>query len=289
MTAAKPEQPGTRVLAVITAYNPHSSLFRCLAALSLQTRLPDGILVIDNSEPEGADLADTSKVIAARTRQLRPGVNLGPAGGFALGLAIFLSETEWTHAWPMDDDVFPEPNCLENLVKASEQVRPGSLVLPTDFVEQTGEQLNAPGWIGGLLDRTAVQLGGLPVSEYFWWGEDTEYLHFRLPRKGVTVRRIPEAKVILNFARRPAMQPAWKYYYKVRNTTHYRLHVVHIGPRGAFRLAEFWVKNLRWASQAPNRREAVPLVLKAIADGLLGRLGIRVRPPIPEDVLRKPA
>ncbi len=96
------------VLVIITAYNSPQALRRCLNALADQTRLPDGVLIVDNSEPVPADISEIAETIRDRARLLRPGRNTGPAGGFSLGLTTFMGEEVWTHAWLMDDDCYPD-------------------------------------------------------------------------------------------------------------------------------------------------------------------------------------
>ena len=64
-----------------------------------------------------------SRTIASDVTVLRSDVNGGPAGGYAIALERFL-ESDSQHAWVLDDDMLPEPECLERLwvVAAS---RPG--------------------------------------------------------------------------------------------------------------------------------------------------------------------
>lgn len=42
--------------------------------------------------------------------------NLGGAGGFANGIRL-ISELNYDYVWIMDDDVYPEPNCLSEIMK----------------------------------------------------------------------------------------------------------------------------------------------------------------------------
>lgn len=42
--------------------------------------------------------------------------NLGGAGGFANGIRL-ISELDYDYVWIMDDDVYPEPNCLSEIMK----------------------------------------------------------------------------------------------------------------------------------------------------------------------------
>lgn len=275
------ERPEVRVQAVIVAYNSPEAITRCLRSLDAQTRAVDAVLVVDNGDREPVDLTDVDLDIVARTTVLPTGDNLGPAGGFALGLASFLEAGGFTHAWLMDDDCYPDPTSLALLVDAAGATRPGAVLFPSAVYEATGVAMNYPGWSGVLIDRLAVRLAGLPRAEMFWWAEDTEYLQFRLPRKGVQVVRVDQARVVYDLIRRVGGRPAWKYYYEVRNMLWFRLAV----QRGseAWKLPRTLVGLLGSAVTSEGRGEKVRLYAKGVAHGLLGRLGTQVRPPRPSD------
>ena len=269
-----------RVLAIIVAYNSPQALERGLRSLDAQTRRVDGVLVVDNSEPVPADTSGIDVDITKQTRVLVAGSNMGPAGGFALGLATFMEEGDYTHAWLMDDDCYPDPTALQIVLDAAAGVRPGAVVFPSAVYEATGVAMNYPGWSGVLIDRLAVRLAGLPRAEMFWWAEDTEYLQFRLPHKGVIVVRAPEARVLYDLIRRVGGRPAWKYYYEVRNMVWFRLAV----QRGseAWKLPRTVFGLLGSALVSEGRGEKLSMYGKGLAHGLMGRLGDQVKPPAPE-------
>lgn len=275
------ERPEARVQAVIVAYNSPVAIARCLRSLDAQTRRVDEVLIIDNGDLKPVDLSGLESDIVARTTVLVTGDNLGPAGGFALGLASFQESGGFTHAWLMDDDCYPDATALQLLVEAAAVTRPGTVLFPSAVYEATGVAMNYPGWSGVLIDRLAVRLAGLPRAEMFWWAEDTEYLQFRLPRKGVKVVRVDEARVLYDLIRRVGGRPAWKYYYEVRNMLWFRLAV----QRGseAWKLPRTLVGLLGSAMSSEGRGEKLRLYAKGVGHGLLGRLGSQVRPPQPGD------
>ena len=266
-----------RVLAVIVSYNSPEALARCLQCLDRQTRPVDAVLVIDNSQPSPADISSLDLGITARTALVPAGSNLGPAGGFALGLAWFQQGGSHTHAWLMDDDTYPEETALEILLETAGSLRRGSAVFPSAVYEATGVAMNYPGWSGVLIDQLAVQLAGLPMAELFWWAEDTEYLQHRLPRKGVIVARADEARVIYDLIRRVGGRPAWKYYYEVRNMIWFRV-AAQRGSEGR-KLPRTLIRLFGSAVMSVDRGEKVPMYLRGMADGVRGRLGAQVRPP----------
>lgn len=270
---------GARVLAVVVAYNSPNALRRCVESLGSQTRPVDAILIVDNSEPTPVNVDVCESDIVARTTVLRAGSNLGPAGGFALGLATFLEEGGYSHAWLMDDDCYPEPTALALLLDSVADTRPGCVLFPSAVYEATGVTMNYPGWSGVLIDRLAVQMAGLPLAELFWWAEDTEYLQFRLPRKGVTVLRVPEARVLYDLIRRVGGRPAWKYYYEVRNMLWFRLRI----QRGseAWKLPRTLLGLFGSAiTSREGRWEKLAMYSQGVMHGLIGRLGTEVRPPV---------
>lgn len=269
------------VLVIITAYNSPQALRRCLEALAGQTRLPDGVLIVDNSDPVPADISDISEAIRDRTRLLRPGRNTGPAGGFSLGLETFMAEGVWTHAWLMDDDCYPEQPALERLLQAAAEMPQGSLIFPTSINEISGVAENNPGWSGLLLDRSAVEMGGLPRADFFWWAEDTEYLQYRLPRSGVHVARAEGAEVKYDLIRRSGGRPPWKYYYEARNTAYYRLYIQNFTLSRLRKLVRTELLLLGSAMTGPHRLVKLRMFQRGVRDGFAKRLGIRVIPPAP--------
>lgn len=267
------------VLAIVVAYNSPDALERCLRSLDSQSRRVDGVLVVDNSEPTPMHLENPDLPILERTRLVPMEGNLGPAGGFAFGLGWFQEVPDFSHAWLMDDDSYPEPDALKILLDAAAGMRPGSAIFPSAVYEATGVAMNYPGWSGVLLDRLAVRLAGLPLAELFWWAEDTEYLQHRLPRKGVKVVRADEARVLYDLIRRVGGRPAWKYYYEVRNMIWVRT----VAQRGSeiHKLPRSLVRLLGSAIVSEGRTQKVGMYAKGLAHGVIGRLGHQVRPPAP--------
>lgn len=231
------EPAAARVLLVVLTFQAPRSLRRCLQAVSRQTFLPCGVLVVDNATKSPATLDGLTLTPQEGARVLSTGENLGPAGGHAVGLAEFRDDPRWTHVWVMDDDCVPAPEALQRLVDEARRLPPGLLLLPTWVDARTGRATNYPGWCGLLLDREAVCRGGLPRAELFWWAEDTEYLQHRLPRRGVQVHRVTDAVVVHEPVRRAVGRAPWKTYYEVRNSVYYRLWVQRRWPVGPVKLA----------------------------------------------------
>jgi rhamnopyranosyl-N-acetylglucosaminyl-diphospho-decaprenol beta-1,3/1,4-galactofuranosyltransferase len=122
-----------RVAAVLVTHNRPQLLLQALAALRAQTRPLDAIYIVDNgSEPPcmPGDIAGTGGIGGGGLESgggapsgqdtvtlLRSKVNLGGAGGFAMGMAhAFAAGHDWI--WLLDDDAMARPDALARLLDA---------------------------------------------------------------------------------------------------------------------------------------------------------------------------
>jgi GT2 family glycosyltransferase len=145
---------------------------------------------------------------------LRLSEHTGPAGGQAAALREFLHR-RYDLAWVFDDYCVPDSNCLGHLLKERAKSPEAAVLFPTQWAN--GIVHNYPGWFGSLIPRTIVETVGLPYEPLFWWTEDTEYLRWRIPRAGYSVRWVADANVNHLEARRMPRRPTWKFYYEARN------------------------------------------------------------------------
>lgn len=126
--------------------------------------------------------------------------NIGGSGGFNLGMKLAYYRHEYV--WIMDDDVIPQYDSLEYLVQGYKFV-PEAVFLASNVVSESGFFMNVPaidnrnepgkylnwnkylkyGYVG-IISATFVSLLfpketilkiGLPIKEFFIWGDDTEY------------------------------------------------------------------------------------------------------------------
>lgn len=195
-------------------------LQKCLAALGLQTHLPDKIVVVDNHQPDhDLDyLADSAGV-----EVIRSGSNIGFAAAANLGLAAV---QDYALVALLNPDAFPEEQWLGNLVDAAGQFpRCGSfssLMIMADSPEMldgAGDCLHFSGvpWRVGhgqnraqfdqskagcfsacagaaLYRMSALQdVGGFDES-FFMYVEDVD-LGFRLQLRGYPCRFVADAVV----------------------------------------------------------------------------------------------
>jgi len=121
--------------------------------------------------------------------------NRGGAGGFSYGMKKAY-EMGYDFVWIMDDDTLVHKDTLKELLKAAGDVQdPGfgflsSTVLwidgtPCKMNRQTYVKKASPAepllpvknatFVSLLFSREAMEKAGLPISEYFIWGDDKEY------------------------------------------------------------------------------------------------------------------
>lgn len=183
--------------AVIVTYNRCAMLEQCIRALLRQTAACD-ILIVDNcSTDHTASFVATLNDPAIRYRRLEK--NSGGAGGFNAGMRWAVEEG-YSFVWLMDDDCLPEPEALAELL-AADQILKGdhgflcSSVLWTDGKEcrmnrqkirkdyYTHQELLCHGmirveqatFVSLFLRREIILKAGLPLKEFFIWGDDIEY------------------------------------------------------------------------------------------------------------------
>lgn len=195
------------VAVVVVTYNRCELLSTCLRAILGQSTSVDRIIVVDNAstdqtpclfEPEGP--FDRPDVMYDRL-----GENKGGAGGFKEGMRVARDlGCDW--CWIMDDDVVPNPDALEQLLCACDylaqcDIRPSFVA--SHVSGEHGEVMNVPNvshhvsangyrdwcehlpqglvrivsatFVSLLISGDAMREIGLPISDYFLWGDDTEY------------------------------------------------------------------------------------------------------------------
>jgi GT2 family glycosyltransferase len=191
------------VAAVVVTRNRPALLKRCLAAIDAQTYPAKHLVVIDNAsdQPTRDLLAAEIARRDATFHMFRSEENTGGAGGFHIGMRASLSLL-CTHLWLMDDDCEPDRKALEELV-ASMSIVGEDAVLGGNVFDINGECINVQSvaqrtgangltqyplhLADGLIEMGALTFVsflvpvklvwkvGLPLKEFFIWGDDHEY------------------------------------------------------------------------------------------------------------------
>lgn len=188
-----------KVAAIVVTYNRQALLKQCVQHLLSQT-VPCTILLVDNASTDGtADWAQALCTQNTRVRYRNTGSNLGGAGGFSFGIEWACSE-DFEFLWLMDDDTLPEPEALEKFLNADRlldgqygwlsgvalwkdghECQMNRQKVRKNFYEYSqflreglllAEQAT---FVSLFLRRDVVHLVGLPIQEFFIWGDDIEY------------------------------------------------------------------------------------------------------------------
>lgn len=240
-----------KVIAVVVTYNRSQLLKRNIACLRKNS--PHAIIVVNNGSTD-----DTREWLAEQTDLIViTQANVGGSGGFYTGIQQAMERgADWI--WCMDDDVFPRPDCLSNLLDhtASEEVgilAPRRLmegnIFTNDFqaVNLTNpftsmykkklkkQVINKPVEILGtafeglFIRKEAVEKIGLPNKDLFIFCDDTDYC-LRAVLAGYKILYIPSAlmdkeKFFSNDTwNERNKKKKWKRFYQIRNSTYLNHH-----------------------------------------------------------------
>lgn len=197
------------IVAVVVTYNRIELLKKGISCLRKQSAL-SSIIVVNNGSNDGTYewLGQQSDLKVIHQD------NVGGSGGFYTGIkTAYQDGADWI--WCMDDDVFPRPDCLDNLLSCVNRSEVG-IVMPRrllngkifthefqqfDFVHPLAsmhgrklskQQVNdvteivGADFEGPLISRKVVEQIGLPNKDLFIFCDDTDYClrahlaHFRL-------------------------------------------------------------------------------------------------------------
>jgi GT2 family glycosyltransferase len=243
------------------------------------------IIVVDNGG--GCSLRNVEVV--------SPGENLGPAGGYALGIKIAQSAD---YVWLLNDDDKPLPGSRKKLIDefADEHVGAvGSWVVHEDGTVRgrgsrwsgreepvhredppTSYDADVTTFTGLMLRNSTIQKVGYPRSDFFMMFEEHEYC-LRIRQAGLRIRIVSEPLVQTHAAgSSDGRSPIWRRYYMVRNQT--RLALEQRSPRGIW-----WsvVRHGNWvlSPRVPYTRAVrFRVVLRAIRDARTNNMGRTVEP-----------
>jgi len=293
---------GNRIVAVLVTHDRPQLLLEALQAVAGQTRRPSRLIVVDN----GSDRA-TREVLAATPDidVVRSDVNLGGAGGFALGIERAMAlDADWI--WLMDDDAIPDPRALEALqarlpdlprevgavcssvmefgvIATNHRRRFNGLVgfeRPVAAAAYAADVLpvDTASFVGFLVSARAVREVGLPNPAFFLSYDDTEY-SLRLGRHGFGVWLVPSSVIVhkrTRSSRLRATEFGPKHYFNVRNRIFVKSSYCRFGNIGAAAGALFGMA-LWLCSPGRFKSPAWHALLRALSDGYAARLG-----PLPE-------
>lgn len=241
-----------KIVAVVVTYNRLELLARCVEHLRLQTIKNTKIVVVNNGSSDGTkEWLDNQQGLMIIHQD-----NLGGSGGFYRGIQeAYDCGADWI--WCMDDDVFPEPTCLEKMLKYSKEKNVGILcpkrlmdgkifvsesktlnlsnpfidmhnnsLTPADLQQNEFIEIVGMSFEGPLIKRDVVAKIGLPNKELFILFDDTDY-SYRAFLNGFRVLLISSAEMVKYDFKSTAslkeikMKNKWKLSYHIRNTAYF--------------------------------------------------------------------
>lgn len=274
------------IAALIVTYNRLEFLKEVINAIRNQTLQPSKILVVNNSSTDG-----TKEWLAGQNDlHVVEQANVGSSGGqYTLFKTAFEMGFEWL--WTMDDDVIPRPDCLENLMKNSNEniirtpVRftPAGVPYENDCIkfnlrnpfrsmwtrianetELLSGELPAEGitFEGPLMHRSVVEKIGFPEFGFFIFGDDSEYF-IRAKKAGFKTIIISAAKMDRKLNVDDLEKKfTWKHYFIIRNI--FAIDVLHAS--FCVRIIRPIIYYLKWLLRA-NSGEDRKTVNRAFRDG----------------------
>ena len=220
-----------KVAAVVVTFNRHELLLRTLESIASQTTKVDTVVVVDNA----ADPELRSLVTGAHPKAIYIGAaeNLGPGGGFGIGLRRARTSVETQWYWMLDDDSPPAGNALELAlqVAATTHHSPvGAVGLRGGHVRHGRIRHDLPagsvsvptpaGFLlvdGSIISERAISSVGYPRADFFIMMEDLEY-SLRIGEAGLALLVRPDDGSTNLYQGSGA---PWRGYYQCRN--HLRL------------------------------------------------------------------
>ena len=185
-----------KILAIVVTYNRKELLLECIDSLLNQDYKDLDILIVDNNSSDGTsdvvkkNYKNNNRIIYKNTHK-----NLGGAGGFNFGIKTGVL-LKYDYLWLMDDDTIVKNNSLTKLLNADKELNGNygflsSKVLWTDnnickMNEQKiykNSKYNTKNllhtyyatFVSFFIKSEVVKEVGLPIKDFFIWGDDVEY------------------------------------------------------------------------------------------------------------------
>lgn len=282
------------VSAVVVTYNRLSLLKEVIAALQESQTLVNHIIVVDNASDQDTQAYLNS--LAGQICYVRLTKNLGGAGGFNRGIRYFMEETNDDYVWLMDDDTVVKPDTLTKLVNfADSKQQFGFLASDVRWIDGQRALMNLPAplnrlqvvpenpvvpielrsatFVSILFARSMVATIGLPITDFFIWGDDIEYTE--RARRVAPGYLVPAAQVVHKMSQnigsdiiKDSKARTNRYYYAYRNKLYYARQRNSFGYfKGQVRILLETMRLIFWPKKVENRWGKVKVILQAVHDG----------------------
>lgn len=188
----------SKIVACVVTYNRKEKLLNCIRCLKDQSYNAFDILIIDNASTDGTKEAIRSYIDDHTVIYKNTGANSGGAGGF--NYAIKNSANDYDYIWIMDDDTYPKREALQAFVDAIPEVNNefgylssiaewtdgkaclmNKQAISSDIYENLSSlekgliPIDNASFVSLFIKSDMVKKVGLPIKEFFLWGDDTEY------------------------------------------------------------------------------------------------------------------
>lgn len=191
-----------RTAAIVVTYNRFTLLKECVSSLLNQVGTSCDVLVIDNGSSDGTrDYLRSLSWSCTNVSPIFMKKNEGGDGGFYYGLKEAYHRG-YDFFWMMDDDTIPSLNALQVFLHANDYLGGGShygwLSSAAFWVDGTECRMNRQKikkdyynhleeaseglfqalqatFVSLFVPRETIYKAGLPIKEYFIWGDDIEF------------------------------------------------------------------------------------------------------------------
>ncbi|MFV0557803.1 MAG: glycosyltransferase [Enterococcus sp.] len=202
-----------KIVALVVTFNRKELLIECLLAILNQSSPVDEIVVIDNNSSDGTDeLFNENYFQTDKITYQKLASNLGGAGGFYEGIKYIINHVTFDWLWLMDDDTIAQKNTVANALQDVAVLPANISFLASSVYGPDNEPMNVPvisnekssngykDWyrylehgvvqiaqatfVSLFINQEAIKTVGLPIKEYFIWGDDTEYTRRLIAKYG---------------------------------------------------------------------------------------------------------
>ncbi|WP_395319484.1 glycosyltransferase family 2 protein [Fructilactobacillus frigidiflavus] len=229
---------------ILVTFNRLSLLKKSISKLLNQTKKIEKIFIINNKSTDGTEEYLNGYHDDNRFQIINLKENVGGAGGFSYGLKFAYLNGPYDFYWIMDDDTLPEPDALEKLLMVNENVDAGVLAsnvlwrdtdipaimnIPeaskdwTDGSLKSIYKINNSSFVSMLVSNKAIERLGLPIKEFFIWGDDKEYSSRIIKKMGgyfvpeSIVRHQTKTNTTVDIINEPNENRINRYFYAERN------------------------------------------------------------------------
>ncbi|CCF29830.1 glycosyltransferase [Weissella confusa] len=285
------------VSAVVVTYNRLPFLKEVIQALQNSATIVDHIIIVDNNSNQ--ETFDYLTALGDQIEYVRLDENIGGAGGFNRGVRYFMEHTNDEFVWLMDDDTVPNVTTLTELLAFAKQTPDfGFLASDVRWTDGTRAKMNNPApknrlkkipedatepeelmnatFVSLLMKRDIINQIGLPITEFFIWGDDIEFTE-RAARIAPGYF-VPAAKVTHKMAANvgsnimnDSLDRLPRYFYSYRNKVYYGAKRNFIGHMKSNTRITLEAIRLMFAPNVDNRLKRLSVLIKGVKAGIVFR------------------